>query len=369
MIRSVGYDSVQEPNDYRVFKDVSARDLGYDSSQVQTSVYDYISKEKQRIGLAVSTPVDGFESTIIMPQSHDYRNEPLAIRRSQIMATQLGARVALVETPGTVGLIRPDTDNPSGYSIYDDDAALTGAAPTLRQLRGALIGDFSAHSEAQLDAAVDTLGITSQDRLMLFGESMGAVTSVDMLRSIGERGLTLDAIMLHEVVNVSHPHGWQRLFSLLNNLGGIENDRRNMYFLENNEIGHPIQAFELVSDEQKRLDRARKSMAQQGVASLVDGLGMRAGIDRRLMENIARFGNKPPVVHIGRASSSSVSHQAEYSAFANELDNRFGTGLTFGSWEYVDTGEMPLGHSMLVSLGRQATHAQRLREFLEKTIS
>lgn len=249
---------------YKEFAGSTAGEVGYGPEVVSTQIADYFSSQGQRLGLAISEPLGGYQSTVIMPQTHDYRNEPLSIRRAEIMAHHLKSRVVLTEMPGTIGLIYPDSEDLRGYGVYTSHQHLDGALQTPLQLARAAKGDFSDHARVQLDAVSAALSLTSSDRLVLFGESMGAALTTDMVKHIGERGLHLSALVFHEVVNASGDHGLARLFSLLGGLGGAESERRDEYFAENEAIGHPIRAFEQGSTEQKRLDSARKRLSQQG---------------------------------------------------------------------------------------------------------
>lgn len=347
---------------YKAFTGSSARELGYGPEVTCTQVADYISPQGQRLGLSISQPLDGYEATVIMPQGHDYRNEPISIRRAEIMAHHLKSRVVLTEVPGTVGLIYPDATDPQGYRVYESHEPLYGAAQTPSQLRGALAGNFTEHARVQLDAVSQAVSLRSSDKLILFGESMGAVLSTDLVQCIGERGLTLSAVVLHEAVNASGDHGIRRLISLLSNLGGIENDRRDGYFVENEEIGHPIRAFEQTSPEHMQLDKARKKMSQQGLAALVNGIGMRKGLNNRLVDNLSRFGSHWPPVLLTRGYDSTVSHADEYDALTGQLQSDAPGRVR--SWEYSDAS-VPTGHSFLMSLGRQTLYAQKLRHFIE----
>ncbi len=348
--------------DYRSFTGTSDAELGYGPEAVHSRVVDYRAENGQQVGVFATEPHDNTaDKTIIMPQSHDYRNEPLSMRRAEIIASRTNSRVALLETPGTVGLIYPAPETPLGYEIYDSIRPLPGARPTADQLKGALRGDFREHAAVQLDAVTDALGLAENDNLILFGESMGAVTATAMAQHIGERGLQLNGLLLHETVNATgnkYP-GW--LIKLLKNLGGIENDRRNGYFAENAEIGHPIVAFEQTSTLNKRLDDARKRPSQQGIASAANGIGMRVGLEPALLDTLHRFGAKQPEVLLSRGRESTVSDAAEYQALGEALHSR---GTRTREWELIDTDEVPMGHSLLMSLGRQATHASRLADYL-----
>lgn len=344
-------------SDYREFRDSTPAELGYGPDVVNSKVIDYKSHSGQHIGVFVTEPYGGFGGTIIMPQSHDYRNEPLVMKRAEIIASHTGNRVALVETPGTVGLVYPD-NNIQGYEIYDSIEPIEGGRQTFNQLKRASMGDFTEHASLQLDAVEDVLHLTDSDRLTLFGESMGAVTSTEMIRHIGRRGLRLDTVILHEVVNPSRDRGLLWLRALLSSLTTIENDRRDQYFLENEFIGHPIRAFEQTSEEQSKLDKARKNLYQQGLGSLANGLGMRIGIGPKLIDSLKKFDNVTPEILLSRGVNSQVAEKKEYEQLQDSLRQH---SFPVSAWEWEDfTGEQEIGHSFAVSLGRQAIFAREL---------
>lgn len=344
-------------SDYREYLGASDAELGFGSEKVTSRVIDYKTDTGQQIGVFVTEPIDGFDSTTIMPEQHDYRNEPLVMRRAEIIASQTHSRVVVVETPGTVGLVYPD-DSPQGYGIYSSTRKIEGGGPTKAQLVAAVKGDFSEHASLQLDAVVDTLNVNQSDRLVLFGESMGAVASSEMVRTIGERGLQLNTLILHEVVNPSQDNSFPWLVSLLTKLSGVESERRNRYFDENTRIGHPIKAFEQTSKANQRLDSARKSFKQQGFASIANGIGMRTGIEPKLLASLKRFGSTAPHIVLSHGSDSTVASAAEYETLSSALKDQ---GQNVISWEFIDKMEQQeVGHFFLMSLGRQAAYAEAI---------
>ncbi len=350
-------------SDYRLYKGADSADLGYGPEVVDSYLVDYEAANGQQVGVFVAEPLSGSDRTIIMPQQHDYRNEPLSMRRAEILATNTHSRVALVETPGTVGLIFPDISNPNGYTVYGSTEPLKGGFQPLSQFKGALKGDFSEHAGIQLDAATSVLGLTEKDRLVVFGESMGAVTGAELTRHIGMRGLQLDALVLHETVNASGNKSIASLVPLLTRLGGIESDRRNQYFEENTAIGHPIKAFEQGSPAQKELDSARKSPKQQARAGISNGIGMRVGVEEKLFDTLGRFGKKRPAVLLSRGEDSSVAHRDDYEALYERLND---SGFDTSVWEFKDLDQnQEVGHFLLMSIARQAVQACQLYEFLD----
>lgn len=350
-------------NEYRDFIGATDADLGISPQVVRTSLNTQYAKTNQEIGVFVAEPRESNGSTIIMPAQHEYRNEPLVMQRAQIMAHHTGSRIALVEMPGTVGLVHPDDNNPQGYSIYSSSNKLEGARQTVPQLISAVRGDFSEHAGLQLDAVTSALSLDSTDPLILFGESMGAATATEMVRHIGQRGLSLDAIVLHEVVNPSSRRSISWLFPLLKNLGGIESQLRNEYFQENTEIGHPIVAFEQSSESNKRLDSARKSIGQQALGGIANGLGLRTGIEPTLLDALKGFSaHITPSVSLIRGYDSAVTDAQDYVQLANALKEN---GVMANVAQYKDAREQQrLGHFFLFSLGRQAAFAQNLRTLL-----
>lgn len=350
-------------SEYRDFMGATNAELGTSSEVVHSRLYDYRTEANQQIGIFVAEPLKHNGSTIIMPAQHEYRNEPLVMQRAQIMAHHTGGRVALVEMPGTVGLVHPYNNDPRGYDIYSSTEKLEGAQQTPSQLISAARGDFSEHAGLQLDAVTKVLSLQEADPLILFGESMGAATATEMVRHIGQRGLALDAIVLHEVVNPSTKRSIPWLFPLLKNLGGTESQLRNDYFQENEEIGHPIVAFEQSSKANKRLDDARKSITQQAFGGIANGLGMRSGVEPKLLTALKGFGAKTtPSVLLTRGYDSAVTNDQEYAEFTNGLADN---GIVVDVAHYKDALEQQrLGHFFLFSLGRQAAFAQNLRALL-----
>ena len=350
-------------SDYREYIGATQDELGYGDSVV-TSLSDYIADNGQHVGVYVAEPrrkTD--EGVVVMPQMHDYRNEPLSMVRAQIMAHKIGRKVALVETPGTVGLMKVERDG--SYATHDLTLPLDGSRQTADQLLKASKGDFSPHAEIQLDAVVDTLGITESTPITLYGESMGAVTASHMIGHIAGRKLLLDNVILHESVNPTGNHGLLWLVSLLRNLSGVESIRRDHYFVENEEIGHPFRAFEQVSATNKSLDDARKSFKQQGLGSIVNGIGMRVGLEKTLLNNLDHYGlRRAPRILLTRGDNSTVSDSKGYEQLTDELKD---DGIFVENAHFKDKGETPVGHFFLMSLGRQANYATYVCDFIQQS--
>lgn len=351
-------------SDYRDYIGSTEAELGYGKEVVSSKVVDYKTENGQHLGLFVAEPLKGRSGTIIMPAQHEYRNEPLVMRRAEIIASHTGNRVAVVEMPGTVGLVRPDSESENGFRVYASSDRIDGGSQTAGQLKAAFRGDFSEHSGLQLDATTSVLGVDEREPLTLFGESMGAITSIEMIRHIGERGLNLNAVILNEAVNLSGKKSLPWLLYVLGELGGTESVRRNEYFDENTVIGHPVGAFEQGSKEQKKLDSARKSLRQQGFGGIANGLGMRANSSAKLIDSLGRFGNNAPSILLSRGKDSTVSDQLDYEKLGTLLKQ---SGHDISAWDNEDvTEKQAIGHFYMMSLGRQAFWADHLSSFMNR---
>jgi hypothetical protein len=350
---------VTEPLEYQ---GASSTELGYGAELVRRHFAEYEATNGQRIGVYATQPLDSngqHRETVIMPASHDYRIEPLWMMRADIIASATQKRVVLVDTPGTVGLLEPQGEG--RWEVYTDTKRLTGDQQTLVQATHALAGIFRPHVATQLDAIEHTVGLPKDEHLSLLGESMGAPVVVDMLAEVRSRGLQVEAVTLYEAVNLFHGHSLGVPARLARVLRGIENDRRNHYFLENELIGHPITAFELVSEEQKKLDDARKSLGQQAAASLINGIGMARGLNGRLMNILRDIPlTQRPEIKLIRGQDSLASKADDYLSFADELR---GKGMAPRVFEVADAqADYPIGHSHTVSLARQ----RQIADFLFK---
>jgi hypothetical protein len=347
-----------------LFTGVSAAELGYDPASLDQRYVEWISNSTgQRVGVYVTQPrmerEQKPESTIIMQAPHDYRIERLLQCRMDILASRTKSRVIGVETPGTVGLLREDGDT---GTVYDTLEALPGAGQTPMQLLGAARGDFRRHAETQLQAITDVAGLNESDRVILLGESMGAALAVDILGIARQRGLNVTDVVLYEMVNTFKGYSISSPLRLMKILPSIENDRRNQYFEENDRIGHPMVAFEMVSDTQNALDIARKSIGQQGVASAMNGLGMARGKMNVLKRGLEFYGGNMPDVTLVRGADSLASHHSDYETLTEMLQS-IGAHVTM--YEVLDTrGEQEIGHSHLVSLGRMALVSDELNSVL-----
>lgn len=87
-------------SDYKVYQGASDAEIGYGPLAVKSHLVDYAAENNQTIGVYVAEPVNGSDKTIIFPQQHEYRNEPFSIKRAEILASNTGSRIAMVETPG-----------------------------------------------------------------------------------------------------------------------------------------------------------------------------------------------------------------------------------------------------------------------------
>lgn len=338
-----------------VFEGVSLAELGYDPALLDQTYTECKSPEtRQRLGIYVTQPKhengERPNTTFIMQASHDYRLEPLWMRRMDILASRASARVIGVETPGTVGLLHTEDDG--SWQVYNDTAKLDGVGQTGLQLLGAARGDFRRHADVQLQAMTDVAGLDASDRIILLGESMGATLAVDSLEAMKKQGLTVSDVILYEMVNTFKGYDIASPFRLMKVLPTTENDRRNQYFAENEAIGRPMVAFEMVSSEQKALDDARKSVGQQGIASALDGLGMARGKVAALKKGLEMYGKHVPKMTLVRGADSLATHRSDYENLVDVLRD-MGADVTMH--EVIDArGEQAIGHSHLVSLGRMA---------------
>lgn len=355
-----------------IYRGAAEAELGYGERAVTSRLFEHISPKGQRIGVYAAQPasrkdVSEPEATIIMPASHEYRLEPLWIRRMQQMATFHDARVVGVEMPGTVGLLLPDEFGKEG--VYDIEDRLEGATQTSHQILNAIRGDFREHADVQLDAIDATIGLDEKSKYMIFGESMGAAVATDMLGRMKHRGLDVEEVILYEQVNSFHGTRPFWPIQMMSLLPGIENARRNVYIAENSDIEHPITAFELSGTTQaervyhKKLDDARKSLGQQGVAGMVNGLGMARGRVRALERSLSQYGSADkPLITLVRGRESTVTKEADFVSFAQHFKS---DGQNVRTFTIIDSSNendpVPIGHSHLFSTGRQADVAKRLR--------
>lgn len=358
-----------DPFDY---KGATASEIGYGNEVTETLFEDYIAQDGRQIGVFVAQPLkygaikaNAPELTVIMPASHDYRLEPLWMRRMEIMATKMDAQVIGVDMPGTSGLGKASTDGV--FETYSNTEKLPNIRQTLPEYLGALGGDFRLHANDQLDAIDKVVGLGSNKRYAIFGESMGAAVATDMISLMKERDLQVSDVILYELVNAFKGIRPQLPIRLMKVLPGTENDRRNEYITENSEIGHPMTAFELsgTNDGEKtfnqELDSARKKLSQQGAASVINGFGMMRGRLNSLSAGLALYGQKAaPQITLVRGRDSLAANGTDYMAFRSVFEAR---GNTIESVEVTDRSDRhrKIGHSHLVSLGRQTQVADELK--------
>lgn len=353
------------PTDPFIYKGTSAAELGYDPEQLESNYYEWRSEDGQRVGVYATQPrMDKIgerpETTIIMQASHDYRLELLWMTRADTIASRTNTRVICVETPGTVGLLKANADGT--WEVYDSTEKLEGTKNTLQQGAAAAGGNFHLHAGVQLDAIQATAGLDPAGRLVLLGESMGAAVAVDTLKEADDRGLNVSDVVLSEMVNTFEGYDLRNPLHLARILPGIENVRRNKYFDENKEIGHPMVAFEMASDEQKRLDDARKSSRQQLFAAALNGIGMAKGKRRDVVEAIRYFGPNRPELALVRGRESVATRPDDYEGLVDALRD---IGMMVTYHEVTDAhNKQDIGHAHAVSLGRQATIADWLNRRL-----
>ena len=359
-MRTPSFETID--TDYLEYKGATALELGFGPDAVKGEYFEHINDNGQRLGIYESRPKGPngelllTDRTIIIPASHDYRLEPLWMTRGDEIASSAQARVILVETPGTVGLLHA-TEN-GGWEVYPDKKRLKGAFQTLPQAFGAMHGDFTEHSKVKIDAIELTVGLDINERITILGESLGA-SSCYLLEELYKRGYNVEEVILYE--DVSPGRGYD-ITVPIKMLGALkkENVRRNDYFEENNAIGHEIKAFELVSAEQKKLDSARKGITQQAFASIVNGAGVGQGriglLDKVVFSLIPR--DEQPRYTLVRGEQSLATHQADYQDLANFIAERNGMPRLFNVRD-VGSG-IPIGHFHSVSLARQKQVADKL---------
>lgn len=343
----------------------SAAEIGYGDSRLSRS-YDEWRDEKtgRRIGVYETKPndVDSLENTIIMQASHDYRLEPLWLAQMDIIASRTKSRVIGVEMPGTVGLLEAQSEGK--WEAYRDTTRLKGATQSFRQAMGALRGDFSSHAEMQFRAIEQTVGLDDSTRIILFGRSMGATEVIDSLDYLREHGKNVSDVVLHEIVNGFPGYKLSSPLYLAKILPSTENDRRQAYFDENTQIGHPMRAFEETSDHAQQLDSARKSLSQQAIWAAVNGIGMAQGKQEKLVRLMQSYGrDNAPRVSIFRGQESLAAHQKDNIGLCFALaDVAIDVSLT---QVYDKRGEQAIGHSHLDSFGRAVDVVDILNQRLE----
>ena len=358
------------------FEGATAAEIGYDTKSLDQRYIEWIDGDLgQRVGVYETQPhreVDVKpDVTILMQASHDYRLEPLWMRNMDIIASRTGARVVGVETPGTVGLLKAGDDG--SWSVYDSTERLSGDRQTAGQLFGALRGEFVRHAEVQLRAIRETVGLGESERIILLGESMGASVATDTLALARDQDLAVSDLVLYEMVNSHQGHNIAVPLRLMNILPGVENDRRTQGFMENAEIGHPMMAFEMMSERQRTLDEARKKLGQQGIAALVNGIGMAQGKRETLATNLlvtlvngagmahgkldTLVGGNMPNITLVRGRESLATNRSDYINLAGMLHDR---GVKVTVHEVVDTSphKRDMGHEAVrASLGRRRPFA------------
>lgn len=373
LIREAEFNIKTNPYD---FKGATRAELGYGPEVTTGAYYDYEAKNGQRIGIYGTQPIAYGEltgehtqpgTTIIVPASHEYRFESENLQKQlEQIATENDALVVFVDTPGTTGLYRSDNGRPVVHETTD---SLVGSRQTARQRVAALQGDFRQHATVQLEAVEATFGLDTKTRYILRGESMGAAVVTDMLGLMYERGLSVDEVQMHEMVNAFQGTRPKLPLQLMKVLPGVENDRRNLYIAENTAIGHPSTAFELsgaTDDERayrKSLDDARKSpLHQQGADGVLNGLGMSKGRFDALERSLHTVTpHEWPLLTMVRGNESLATSADDYRHFTQRL-RLAGAAVRLISVSDGSNLEVPIGHSHTFSLGR----GKKIYEELDK---
>lgn len=340
------------PTDFRLYDGATKAELGYGDEAVDSRFVENIAPNGQLLGIYETKPKTETDHTIIMPASHDYRIEPTIMKRADIIASSANARVILVDMPGTTGLLHDKGDGEWG--VYESTKRLHGANQKPLQLTAALKGDFTLHSAMQLAAINETVGLSEAGKNTLLGESMGAAEVTAMIEVAQEYGISVEEVILYELVNPFKGYRPSVPVKLVKVLPSVENSRRNRYIDENDIIGHHATAFELENSYQAELDKARKKViGQQGLAAAVNGLGMAMGIETRLMANLERLpkGERPEITMV-RGNESLATNANDYHALQEALST---IGVSAKMYSVTDAYKTPypMGHSHSFSLSRQ----------------
>lgn len=358
------------------FEGATKAELGYGPEVTTGAYYDYEAKNGQHLGVYGTQPVAYGEltgehirprTTMIVPASHEYRFESENLQKQlEQLATENDALVVFVDTPGTTGLYRSENGQPV---VHETTEPLHGVGQTAHQRLAALHGDFRQHAAVQLEAVDALFGLGQNTRYIIRGESMGAAVATDMLGLMHERGLFVDEVQMHEMVNAFQGKRPTLPLQLMKVLPRVENDRRNLYIAENTAIGHPSTAFELsgATDEaraqRKSLDDARKSpLKQQGADGMINGLGMSKGRFDALKRSLNIVApHEWPLLTMIRGNESLATNAEDYRHFVRQLRI---AGAAVRSIAVVDGSdlEIPMGHSHTFSLGR----GKKIYEELDK---
>lgn len=288
-------------------------------------------------------------STIVGALSFDYRIDPLLTQKMGILAHHNKARVLMTELPGVT-------------VDHDDPYHTRGAWQTPVQTVAAFSGNFDPLALQQLNAVDHVADFQDGEEIQLFGQSLGAYSITAMARVLASgnfpKRLAVSKMTLFEPVNAYGNYYLINQLKVLKNLATTEDARRQSYLNENEHIGHPMRAFEQLSDETRAIDNYVKSRPLQIVSTYASGAGLRKGLHTALRDATANRDADGPRLHeaditVARAIDSTVSHEKDLISLADAAHE---SGVPVRLVEFTSGGGdlTPLGHHSPDSLGRMA---------------
>lgn len=291
--------------------DERAASLGYANPDLDISLHHYesdfvrIRDQAQQFNVLVVKNGDG--PTTLMSTSFDYRIDPLTIMKASTIATQLGGTVAVSEVPGAT----------KGH-VMGRELDTPGAWLSPQQLSQAFAGNLDLIGLEQWRAFDSALDFQDGDVVQTSDESLGAYISVARARALA-RGLFhkrvhISRMDLIEPVNSYGNYTIMRQIAMAQRLRGPEISLRNVYLQENRDLGINVDAFERISDENRRIDQQLKR--RQQLAVLAMGAGLRKGFHTALKRVAEDRSESGPRLHegevlIARGLNSTVSHRGD----------------------------------------------------------
>lgn len=341
--------------DYRRWNESSDDELGVATTDKTVELHRYIAENGQSFNVldvdarTVGESGEQEGPTIVGAISFDYRIDPLLTHKMSILAHHASARVLMSELPGV--------------SVDHDDPFHTkGAWQTPAQTVAAFSGNFDPLALEQLRAVDSVAHFQDGDEIQLFGQSLGAYSVTAMTRVLAngsfEKALTVPKMTLFEPVNAYGNYYLINQLKMLKNLATTEDTRRQVYLDENAQIGHPMRAFEQLSDETLAIDKFVKSRPAQIIATYASGAGLRKGLHSALYDAMNNKTEDGPhladaEIIVARATDSTVSHDEDLISLADAAHDAGGSVrlVKFSAGEGETT---PLGHHSPDSLGRMA---------------
>lgn len=305
--------------------------------RASTRVLPWRAGTSQSFNIAVAIPESRDPAgDCIVPMSHDYRIDPMVLRRLEILADGTGHRVIGVETPG----ITMTATNPSATR-----RSHVSAGAFWRAIRG----DFSGIAALQTTAVKELSGAEITDARIV-GESLGAqlgasmaalsgrVRSLDLIEPVNCRGLNLKS-----------------LWELQRSLVGVETERKAAYVERNASTGWGnLKPFELSSPANAKIDRRLKAFHRQGRYALATALGLARGIEHEL-ERVATTGR----MRVWMADSSTVSHPGDAGWLSDHLAE-LGIPLDLRTLSATRSWPDGIGHHALTDLELMAGFSRAL---------